>query len=359
MNRLLIRLGVTVIAVAALIYGCGESSDSPTDAVFNQSLRAQSECGEDIFLTALSPVLATWEDSIETWQNRGDILTSPPAFTGETGVGDHLDELSDVLTQWEATLNDTLVSAGVDSVAAFDPGTTETQDYLTGLSALLASWKTALDTAHGSAFLPAPPLFAADETAPVIECPGDTVITCAPDSNGITIDFEINITDDCDLEPEVVIDGPEDNLFPVGETEVTVTATDSSGNESSCSFTVTVEAGTPPVITDLEAEPNVLWPPNHKWVNVRLDTELENPCDMPVDWDIVDVTSNEAENGTGDGNTSPDWMITGDRTLKLRAERSGNGSGREYTIRIRAATDAGDDERTVRVFVPHDRGRGL
>lgn len=356
MNRLLIRLGIAMLAVAALIVACGESSDSPTESAFNKSmLRAQSDCGEDLFLTALSPVLATWEDSIETWQNRGDILTSAPVFTGGTTVGDHLDQLSDVLTQWESTLNDSIVSAGVDTVAAFDPGTTDTQDYLTGLSAMLASWQTDLDTAHGSAFLPPPPVFAADETAPVIECPGDTLITCA-DSAGVTLDLEINVTDDCDLEPDVVIDGPDDNLFPVGSTEVTVTATDSSGNESSCTFTVTVEAGAPPVITDLAAKPNVLWPPNHKWVTVRLDAELENPCEMPVDWDIVEVTSSESVNGTGDGDTAPDWKITGDRTLKLRAERSGNGSGREYTIRVRAATDVGEDERTVRVFVPHDRG---
>jgi hypothetical protein len=359
MHRLLIRLGFTVIAVIALMYGCGDSSDSPVDAAFDQSiLRAQRECGEDIFLTALSPVLATWEDSIETWQNRGDILTSTPVFTGGTSVNDHLDDLADVLAQWETVLNDSLVSAGVDTVAAFDPGTADTQDYLTGLSAMLTSWQSDIDAAHGSAFLPTPPVFAADETAPVIECPGDTLISCAPDSNGVTLPFDILVTDDCDLEPNVVIDGPDDNLFPVGETEVTVTATDSSGNESSCTFTVTVEAAAAPVITELEAEPNVLWPPNHKWVTVRLDAELENPCELPVDWDIVEVTSNEAANGTGDGDTSPDWMITGDRRLKLRAERSGNGSGREYTIVVRATTDSGEDERTVRVFVPHDRGRG-
>ena len=100
MNKLLVRLAVTGIAVAALMYGCSESSDSPMESAFNQSmLRAQSECGEDIFLTALSPVLAAWEDSIETWQNRGDILTTAPVFTGETTVGDHLDELEEDLDE--------------------------------------------------------------------------------------------------------------------------------------------------------------------------------------------------------------------------------------------------------------------
>jgi hypothetical protein len=33
---------------------------------------------------------------------------------------------------------------------------------------------------------------------------------------------------------------------------------------------------------------------------------VENPCDLPVSCTIVDVTSNESANGTGDGDTEPD-----------------------------------------------------
>ncbi|HEX6791998.1 MAG TPA: HYR domain-containing protein [Candidatus Krumholzibacteria bacterium] len=356
MNRHLIRLGLTALVAAALVYACSKSTDSPTEPLLTRSAAvAQSECGENQFLTALSPVLAAWEDSIETWQGDGDILDSPPVFTDQTNTGEHLDALVDVLTQWETTLNNSLASAPLDTVQTFDPATANHQDYLAGLSALLASWKTALDTAHGTAFLPAPPVFARDTTAPVIDCPADTVITCAATS-GVDIDFDIPVTDDCQSEPTVVIDGPDGNHFDVGETEVTVTASDSSGNESSCSFTVTVQAAPAPEITHLEAEPNVLWPPNHKWVTVRLDAELDNPCDMPVEWSVVEVTSNEAENGTGDGDTAPDWKRGSGRTVLLRAERSGSGSGREYTIRLRADGETGSDEATVRVFVPHDKG---
>jgi hypothetical protein len=356
MNKLLIRFSVVSLAVAGLMYGCGDSSDTPMEPSFTQSTIAQSECGEDQFLVALGPVLAAWEDSLETWQARGDILNTAPVFDEEGDVGDHIDELADVLTQWKTALNDTLVNAGLDSVATFDPDTTSQQVYLTGLSTMLGSWRTDLDTAHGSAFLPAPPVFAADVTAPVIVCPGDTVITCAT-SETVELDFDFGITDDCDSEPTVVIDGPDDNQFPVGETEVTVTATDVTGNESSCTFTVTVEAADPPVITDLDASPNVLWPPNHRWVTVRLDAELEdesdNPCGGDIDWDIVDVESDEDDHGS-----SPDWQILDDTSLRLRAERLGSGNGREYTITLRAQNGVGEDERTVRVFVPHDQGNG-
>jgi hypothetical protein len=47
---------------------------------------------------------------------------------------------------------------------------------------------------------------------------------------------------------------------------------------------------------------------------------------------IVSVTSKEPKNDRGDGNTAPNWEITGDLTLNLRAERSGLGNGRIYAI---------------------------
>ena len=43
---------------------------------------------------------------------------------------------------------------------------------------------------------------------------------------------------------------------------------------------------------------------------------------------VLSVTSDEAIDGTGDGHASPDWHVTGDMSLNLRAERSGSGSGR-------------------------------
>ena len=44
-------------------------------------------------------------------------------------------------------------------------------------------------------------------------------------------------------------------------------------------------------------------------------------CDSGVTCRIVSVTSNEPVEGLGDGDTSPDWVITGNLT-DLRAERS-------------------------------------
>jgi hypothetical protein len=96
---------------------------------------------------------------------------------------------------------------------------------------------------------------------------------------------------------------------------------------------------TPPTITSASASPNTLWPPNHKMVPVTVSVSAtDNSGAMPT-CQIVSVSSSEPINGLGDGNTAPDWQITGPLTVNLRAERSGKGTGRTYTI-IVACTDA-------------------
>ena len=71
---------------------------------------------------------------------------------------------------------------------------------------------------------------------------------------------------------------------------------------------------------------------------------------------IVSVTSNEPADGLGDGHTAPDWNVTGDLTLELRAERSGKGAGRVYTVTVESVDRAGNVGRgTVQVSVAHNQ----
>jgi hypothetical protein len=74
---------------------------------------------------------------------------------------------------------------------------------------------------------------------------------------------------------------------------------------------------------------------------------------------LVSITSNEPDNGTGDGDTTDDIQGadfgTDDREFQLRAERSGSGGGRTYTITYEAVDDCGvSTTATAEVFVPHD-----
>ena len=117
-------------------------------------------------------------------------------------------------------------------------------------------------------------------------------------------------------------------------------------------------AAAPPVIVGATARPCVLWPPNHKWVDVTVDVDVESECDASLAYTIVDVTSNEHVNGHGDGNSEPDWLIGEGGALKLRAERSGTGSGRIYTVHFVVEDDSGNTaDGSVDVRVPHDQGK--
>jgi hypothetical protein len=69
------------------------------------------------------------------------------------------------------------------------------------------------------------------------------------------------------------------------------------------------------------------------------------------------VNSNEPENGTGDGDMSPDWQIVDDHNILLRAERSAKGTGREYYVYIVVRDENWNfDSKQIIIKVPHDSG---
>lgn len=144
-------------------------------------------------------------------------------------------------------------------------------------------------------------------------------------------------------------------VLPLGTTTVTLSVSDGD-HVGTDTVNITVVDTTPPTITSISASPNVLWPPNHKMVDVTITTRCIDICDPHPICRIVGVTSNEPENGLGDGDTAPDWEITGDLTLKLRAERAGGGDGRVYTIAVQCTDRSGNTTiATVDVTVPHDK----
>jgi hypothetical protein len=157
----------------------------------------------------------------------------------------------------------------------------------------------------------------------------------------------------------VTCDHASGSTFPLGTTIVQCTATDTHNNTGHASFTVTVRDTTPPVIASVTVSPGNLWPPNHQMVNATVTviaSDLVDPAPMSH---IIAVSSNQPINGTGDGDTAPDWSITGPLTLQLRAERAG-GAVRIYTITIATSDASGNTAYgTVNVTVGDGRGRAV
>ncbi len=151
-------------------------------------------------------------------------------------------------------------------------------------------------------------------------------------------------------------------LTALGSIPVALLVADPSGNSSSCSSTLTVLAVPMPTAT-LVLTPGVLWPPNHKMVTITAAIALGTDPNATVQ--LVSVTSSEPDNGLGDGDKPIDEQTIGGkpistvygtdtRTFKLRAERSGNGPGRVYTVIYRISNAAGSITVSGVVLVPHD-----
>lgn len=205
----------------------------------------------------------------------------------------------------------------------------------------------------------------AEDTPPVVTCPADITIDCTGDGGTPADDPQLaeffagfTATDPCDTNLTLTNDAPE--LFPAGETVVTFTATDGSGNSASCSATVTVIDTLPPAIA-VELNRTVLWPPNHKFHDIVATVSVTDACDPEAGFELVSIESNESPNGRGDGHTQPDVRDESigepDVTFALRAERAGPGDGRVYTITYRAFDASGNEAfASAEVRVPHDRG---
>jgi hypothetical protein len=66
---------------------------------------------------------------------------------------------------------------------------------------------------------------------------------------------------------------------------------------------------------------------------------------------ITGVSSDEPDNGVGDGNTTDDIVIASDcKSVRLCSERVGGGNGRVYTITFKA-TDASGNVSTATATV--------
>jgi hypothetical protein len=141
---------------------------------------------------------------------------------------------------------------------AFSASATDAVDGSLGVSCSPSSGSTfALGTttvtcsatdAHGNTGSASFGVTVSDTTDPSVTVPSD-IVTTASGPGGAAVSYTVSASDTVDASPSISCTKASGSTFPVGQTTVTCTATDDSGNSASDSFKVTVTDGVAPVVT--------------------------------------------------------------------------------------------------------------
>jgi hypothetical protein len=151
-----------------------------------------------------------------------------------------------------------------------------------------------------------------------------------------------------------------DPRFPLGENEVQLVVSDGTNSAVTETVIVNVQDTTAPSLAPTSSL-NMLWPANHELVPVTI---WANGADNGGGnlFLTARVESSEPLDAAGDGSTEEDYVVTppdnaaGTVLVQLRAERSGTGDGRVYTVTITATDTSGNSsEAKVNIRVPHDK----
>ena len=150
----------------------------------------------------------------------------------------------------------------------------------------------------------------------------------------------------------VLPDGPEMQVasgtqltFADGVHVLDYYAVDRAGNrEMPKRLEVRVDSIAPAI--SCSATATTIWPPNHRMVPVSFSVVVTDGASGTPGFVLTSATSNEPDNGVGDGDQPNDlqgWILgTPDTTGLVRAERSARGSGRIYSFQFEARDAAGN-----------------
>ncbi|MDH4238563.1 MAG: hypothetical protein OEW48_03265 [Phycisphaerae bacterium] len=192
-----------------------------------------------------------------------------------------------------------------------------------------------------------------DTTPPAITCPADVTLQCPADTS-VEANGSATAGDTCSSVAITHSDLWQPGCGNTGILTRTWTATDDCGNSSSCLQTITVVDTTPPEF-EFSVAPTMLWPPDHKMVEITPSWTVSDECDATPDVSLVSIVANEGDDTIGDGHTTDDIQINEDGSIYLRSERSGTGNDRIYTITYQAVDDCGNAAvRSDTVSIPHD-----
>jgi hypothetical protein len=188
-----------------------------------------------------------------------------------------------------------------------------------------------------------------DTIPPTIVAPAMTVE--ATSAAGAIVNYTSLVVTDNSGNASVTATPASGSVLPVGDTTVTVAASDAAGNGLTTSFIVTVRDTTAPAIASVTPDRTELAPPNHRLVPIHLAVLASDAVDPAPACRVESATSNEPDNGTGDGDITGDIRVTGPLSLELRAERAGSGTGRGYTLSVACTDQAGNVRRQAATVV--------
>ena len=178
---------------------------------------------------------ATATQTVTVVDNTVPIVTAPANVTAYTGAG--ATSCGTVVS--DATLSTATATDNCPGVGAISrTGVPSGNNFPVGNTTVTYS----VTDAHGNSSSANQTVTVIDNTAPVISCPANIVIEPTCPTGAIATYATPTATDNCAVQSVTRNAGSlaSGSVFPVGTSTVTHTATDIYGNQSSCSFTVTV-----------------------------------------------------------------------------------------------------------------------
>ncbi|HEV8486257.1 MAG TPA: hypothetical protein VGV87_22125 [Blastocatellia bacterium] len=219
------------------------------------------------------------------------------------------------------------------------------------------AWRCILGTGDASVSVP-----------PVADAGPDQTVECQGGGAIVVLDGSRSSDADCDVlsytwtGPFGVASGRKPRVFlPLGTSIVTLRVSDGWWTSPADTTQITVIDTQPPLL-QVTLTPTLLWPADHRLVRVDAVISAIDTCDAaPPQVVLTSITSDQPDNGTGDGDTAGDIQDaefgTFDRSFLLRAERAGGDPrGRTYTVTYTATDASGNRTQTrVTVYAPHSR----
>jgi probable HAF family extracellular repeat protein len=197
-----------------------------------------------------------------------------------------------------------------------------------------------------------------DTTAPSLTVPASVTraagLQCSAEVPNLL--GEAVVSDNCTPSDQVVVtqEPAAGTVVGLGVHAVVVRAVDAAGNATVKTVSLHVVDQAAPVIHSVAATPNVIRPANKQLVPVTVSVVATDACDPQPINKIVGVLSSDPAAAEPDRTTTPDWVITGDLTVDLRAATDGD--VRVYTVVVESRDNAGNSSTsTVQVTVQKNK----